>query len=195
MILFFCSNLTRHVAELSQEVARLQTELNSARLQEFEAQEQAALLSAQLDEERALRNNGTIFFTLFGSKENRNSQKYENSVKNYAMILIHESLLFRNTQMEIEIIHKLEKKKLNISSKLDLKLSCHFSRWIRHRESERYWAFFDLPEEFRSRTPRIQNSEIIALSYLFNRSLISKRIDEKFRRMYFGNLYNLKKEI
>ena len=45
-------------AELSQEVAKLQTELNAAKLQEFEAQEQAALASAQLDEERSLRNKG-----------------------------------------------------------------------------------------------------------------------------------------
>ncbi|XP_012287816.1 shootin-1 isoform X2 [Orussus abietinus] len=50
--------LRETVKELSQDIARLQTELNAARLQEFEAQEQAALLSAQLDEERALRCQG-----------------------------------------------------------------------------------------------------------------------------------------
>lgn len=42
-------------AELSKEIARLQTELHSARLQEFEAQEQVTHLTTQLDEERTLR--------------------------------------------------------------------------------------------------------------------------------------------
>jgi len=40
---------------LSGEIARLQTELHSARLQEFEAQEQVMQLTTQLEEERALR--------------------------------------------------------------------------------------------------------------------------------------------
>ncbi|KAG7201209.1 hypothetical protein KM043_003996 [Ampulex compressa] len=43
------------VKELSQEIGRLQTELHSARLQEFEAQEQATHLTTQLEEEKALR--------------------------------------------------------------------------------------------------------------------------------------------
>uniref|UniRef100_A0A0C9QUA5 SHOT1_0 protein n=1 Tax=Fopius arisanus TaxID=64838 RepID=A0A0C9QUA5_9HYME len=47
--------LRQTITELSAEVARLQTELNSARLQEFEAQEQAALSNARLEEEREMR--------------------------------------------------------------------------------------------------------------------------------------------
>ncbi|XP_015597235.1 shootin-1 [Cephus cinctus] len=50
--------LRETVRDLSQDVARLQTELNSARLQEFEAQEQATLFAAQLEAERALRKEG-----------------------------------------------------------------------------------------------------------------------------------------
>ncbi|XP_046434545.1 shootin-1 isoform X1 [Neodiprion fabricii] len=50
--------LRETVRELSQDVARLQTELNAAKLQEFEAQEQVTLLSSQLEEERALREEG-----------------------------------------------------------------------------------------------------------------------------------------
>lgn len=61
IFLFSKSTIFLLRSELSQEVARLQTELNSARLQEFEAQEQAALASAQLEEERALRNKGILF--------------------------------------------------------------------------------------------------------------------------------------
>ncbi|XP_015121166.1 shootin-1 [Diachasma alloeum] len=48
--------LRQTITELSAEVARLQTELNSARLQEFEAQEQAALSNARLEEEREMRD-------------------------------------------------------------------------------------------------------------------------------------------
>ena len=51
MIIYF-------ISELSKEVARLQTELNSARLQEFEAQEQVTVLTAQLEEEKAARQSG-----------------------------------------------------------------------------------------------------------------------------------------
>lgn len=47
--------------ELSQEIAKLQTDLNSARLQEFEAQEQITLLTTQLDEERTMRQKGITF--------------------------------------------------------------------------------------------------------------------------------------
>lgn len=47
-----------YFSDLSQEIARLQTELNSARLQEFEAQEQVTLLTTQLEEERSLRQKG-----------------------------------------------------------------------------------------------------------------------------------------
>lgn len=47
-------------SELSGEIARLQTELHSARLQEFEAQEQVTQLTTQLEEERALRQKGKI---------------------------------------------------------------------------------------------------------------------------------------
>ncbi|XP_043256944.1 shootin-1 [Colletes gigas] len=49
--------LRETVKELSKEIARLQTELHSARLQEFEAQEQVTHLTTQLEEERALRQN------------------------------------------------------------------------------------------------------------------------------------------
>ncbi|XP_016842663.1 shootin-1 isoform X2 [Nasonia vitripennis] len=49
--------LRETVTELSQEVAKLQTDLNAARLQEFEAQEQVTLLTAQLEEERLARQN------------------------------------------------------------------------------------------------------------------------------------------
>lgn len=45
-------------SELSGEIARLQTELHSARLQEFEAQEQVTQLTTQLEEERILRQKG-----------------------------------------------------------------------------------------------------------------------------------------
>lgn len=41
--------------DLSAEVGRLQSELNSARLEEFEAQEQAMNLVTELDSERAAR--------------------------------------------------------------------------------------------------------------------------------------------
>ena len=44
--------------ELSQEVAKLQVELNSTRLQEFEAQEHVTHLTAQLEEEKQARKNG-----------------------------------------------------------------------------------------------------------------------------------------
>ncbi|XP_076230534.1 uncharacterized protein LOC116433168 [Nomia melanderi] len=47
--------LRETVKELSKDIARLQTELHSARLQEFEAQEQVTHLTTQLDEERTLR--------------------------------------------------------------------------------------------------------------------------------------------
>ncbi|KAK2579279.1 hypothetical protein KPH14_008238 [Odynerus spinipes] len=47
--------LRETVRELSQEIAKLQTDLNSARLQEFEAQEQITLLTTQLEEEKTLR--------------------------------------------------------------------------------------------------------------------------------------------
>ncbi|XP_033322970.2 uncharacterized protein LOC117218575 [Megalopta genalis] len=47
--------LRETVKELSKDIARLQTELHSARLQEFEAQEQVMHLTTQLDEERNLR--------------------------------------------------------------------------------------------------------------------------------------------
>lgn len=50
--------LRQTVKELSGEIARLQTELHSARLQEFEAQEQVTQLTTQLEEERALREKG-----------------------------------------------------------------------------------------------------------------------------------------
>ncbi|XP_076658601.1 uncharacterized protein LOC143362390 [Halictus rubicundus] len=47
--------LRETVRELSKDIARLQTELHSAKLQEFEAQEQVTHLTTQLDEERTLR--------------------------------------------------------------------------------------------------------------------------------------------
>ncbi|KAK0183371.1 hypothetical protein PV327_001420 [Microctonus hyperodae] len=47
--------LRQTITELSAEVARLQTELNAARLQEFEAQEQAALSNARLEDEKQMR--------------------------------------------------------------------------------------------------------------------------------------------
>lgn len=47
-------------SELSGEIARLQTELHSARLQEFEAQEQVTQLTTQLEDERTLRQKGKI---------------------------------------------------------------------------------------------------------------------------------------
>ncbi|KAL0109711.1 hypothetical protein PUN28_014620 [Cardiocondyla obscurior] len=50
--------LRQTVKELSGEIARLQTELHSARLQEFEAQEQVMQLTTQLEEERILRQKG-----------------------------------------------------------------------------------------------------------------------------------------
>ncbi|RLU17611.1 hypothetical protein DMN91_009847 [Ooceraea biroi] len=50
--------LRQTVKELSGEIARLQTELHSARLQEFEAQEQVTQLTTQLEEEKALRQKG-----------------------------------------------------------------------------------------------------------------------------------------
>ncbi|XP_072752319.1 uncharacterized protein [Anoplolepis gracilipes] len=50
--------LRQTVKDLSGEIARLQTELHSARLQEFEAQEQVTQLTTQLEEERVLRQKG-----------------------------------------------------------------------------------------------------------------------------------------
>lgn len=43
------------ITELTDEVGHLQAELNSARLQEFEAQENAVSLAGELEEERSLR--------------------------------------------------------------------------------------------------------------------------------------------
>ncbi|KAJ4448689.1 hypothetical protein ANN_00079 [Periplaneta americana] len=48
-------NLLKTIKDLSEEVGQLQAELSAARLQEFEAQEQAMSLGAQLDEERGRR--------------------------------------------------------------------------------------------------------------------------------------------
>ncbi|KAL1138236.1 hypothetical protein AAG570_009925 [Ranatra chinensis] len=45
-------NLQKSVRELNKEIARLQSELNAAKLQEFEAQEQAVELQSSLEEER-----------------------------------------------------------------------------------------------------------------------------------------------
>lgn len=42
-------------SELNRDVARLQAELNAAKLQEFEAQETIVDLSSQLEEERNMR--------------------------------------------------------------------------------------------------------------------------------------------
>lgn len=44
-VIFFC-------VELTQEVSRLQAELNKIKLQEFEAQEQTVDLTSELEEER-----------------------------------------------------------------------------------------------------------------------------------------------
>ncbi|XP_054290161.1 shootin-1-like isoform X1 [Macrosteles quadrilineatus] len=49
--------LRKTVQDLNQDVARLQAEVNAARLQEFEAQETIMDLTAQLDEERRSRSN------------------------------------------------------------------------------------------------------------------------------------------
>lgn len=43
--------------ELTQEVSRLQAELNKIKLQEFEAQEQTVDLTTELEEERRARTN------------------------------------------------------------------------------------------------------------------------------------------
>lgn len=43
-------------AELTQEVSRLQAELNKIKLQEFEAQEQTVDLTSELEEERRMRS-------------------------------------------------------------------------------------------------------------------------------------------
>lgn len=51
-------------SELSGEIARLQTELHSARLQEFEAQEQVTQLTTQLEDERALRQKSKSKFLI-----------------------------------------------------------------------------------------------------------------------------------
>lgn len=48
-------NLLKTIKKLTDEVGQLQAELNSARLQEFEAQEQAVSLSAEVEEERTRR--------------------------------------------------------------------------------------------------------------------------------------------
>ncbi|PSN47488.1 hypothetical protein C0J52_13566 [Blattella germanica] len=48
-------SLMKTIKKLTDEVGQLQAELNSARLQEFEAQEQAMSLAAELEEERTLR--------------------------------------------------------------------------------------------------------------------------------------------
>ncbi|XP_067006993.2 shootin-1 [Anabrus simplex] len=50
------AGLRNTVKELSEEVARLQTDLKAARLLEFEAQEQIVNLSAELEEERTARS-------------------------------------------------------------------------------------------------------------------------------------------
>lgn len=44
-----------YFAELTQEVSRLQAELNKLKLQEFEAQEQTVDLTSELEEERRAR--------------------------------------------------------------------------------------------------------------------------------------------
>lgn len=48
-------NLMKTIKELTDEVAHLQAELNSARLQEFEAQENAVSVAGELEEEKSLR--------------------------------------------------------------------------------------------------------------------------------------------
>jgi chromosome segregation ATPase len=48
-------NLMQTIKELTDQVGHLQAELNSARLQEFEAQENAVSLAGELEEERSLR--------------------------------------------------------------------------------------------------------------------------------------------
>ncbi|KAG8035481.1 hypothetical protein G9C98_006927 [Cotesia typhae] len=63
--------LRQTITELSAEVARLQTELNAARLQEFEAQEQAALTNARLEDEKELsEKNNEVIKQLTIHKEN-----------------------------------------------------------------------------------------------------------------------------
>lgn len=47
--------VTSDPSELNRDVARLQAELNAAKLQEFEAQETIVDLSSQLEEERNMR--------------------------------------------------------------------------------------------------------------------------------------------
>ncbi|XP_008546705.1 shootin-1 isoform X2 [Microplitis demolitor] len=63
--------LRQTITELSAEVARLQTELNAARLQEFEAQEQAALTNARLEDEKEISDkNNEVIKQLTIHKEN-----------------------------------------------------------------------------------------------------------------------------
>ncbi|KZC10981.1 PREDICTED: shootin-1 [Dufourea novaeangliae] len=79
--------LRETVKELSKDIARLQTELHSARLQEFEAQEQVTHLTTQLDEERTLR------------------QKYEEKVNE---MKVHQENMERVTKMVAEEVQALK---------------------------------------------------------------------------------------
>ncbi|XP_076245229.1 uncharacterized protein LOC143185838 isoform X2 [Calliopsis andreniformis] len=79
--------LRESVKELSKEIARLQTELHSARLQEFEAQEQVMHLTTQLEEEKTLR------------------QKYEEKVNE---MKVHKENMERVTKMVAEEVQALK---------------------------------------------------------------------------------------
>ncbi|XP_076667847.1 uncharacterized protein LOC143368718 isoform X2 [Andrena cerasifolii] len=79
--------LRETVKELSKEIARLQTELHSARLQEFEAQEQVTHLTTQLEEERTLR------------------QKYEEKVNE---MKVHKENMEKVTKMVAEEVQALK---------------------------------------------------------------------------------------
>ncbi|KAF7987284.1 hypothetical protein HCN44_003046 [Aphidius gifuensis] len=88
--------LRQTITELSSEIAKLQTELNSVRLQEFEAQEQAALSNEKWEEEKELRQiNDNII-----KQSIEHNEKLENVTK------------LMNEQYQ-ELKNQYEKEKLN----------------------------------------------------------------------------------
>lgn len=54
------NHIIAFVSDLSEQVAKLQTELNAVKLQEFEAQEHIMLLTSELEDEKKLREDGKL---------------------------------------------------------------------------------------------------------------------------------------
>jgi len=80
-------------AELTQEVSRLQAELNKIKLQEFEAQEQTVDLTSELEEERR------------GRKRAEQELKVITLVYRYNIILLNRKIMFRCLNVYNSVVH------------------------------------------------------------------------------------------